>query len=233
MDPRAPNSQLAQELIDHILDFLHDSPDAWPARITFGVHSTRNRRLCARLRKSPHLIRHVHQLDIQPTWPFATRIFSAICEFPFTILDELSLVFRLTPSLVPALQQLLSVPTLRHTRIDCSLEDLSIFPQIWDRCSGLRHLELKSHPTLRHGFNSTHPGPPSPIRLESLSIIMISGGLCHWLMHPVCPLDFSSLRLLSISTHTELLRCQKFAPALATIEALDFVFPTFLNGITM
>ncbi|KAJ6556527.1 hypothetical protein DFH09DRAFT_1317850 [Mycena vulgaris] len=43
--------------------------------------------------------------------------------------------------------------------------------------------------------------------------------------HALCPFDFSGLRVLSISTYTEVLRWPQITPALRTVEALDFIIP--------
>jgi hypothetical protein len=47
-------------------------------------------------------------------------------------------------------------------------------------------------------------------------------GLGGWLAHELCPFDFSTLKLLSVHTNTNLLRWPILRSALSTIEALDF-----------
>ncbi|KAJ7144172.1 hypothetical protein C8R44DRAFT_865143 [Mycena epipterygia] len=239
----SPTGQLAQELVDHIIDLLHDSPADWPAcalvsrswvypaqshifrRIPFDMDQYENDQIWAYFlfifESSPHLIRHVRQLDINALVTSA-RTFRAICDFPFTHVDEVSLIFELTPSLVAPLQQLLSAPTLRRVQINGHLRELSAFWHMWDQCSaGLRHIEMSSREReIPDALRPTHPGR-SPIHVESLRI-EISDGVRDWLTDPVCPLDFSGLKILSLFTSTELLGSPNFMRARSTIEILDF-----------
>ncbi|KAJ7697196.1 hypothetical protein B0H17DRAFT_1197595 [Mycena rosella] len=57
--------------------------------------------------------------------------------------------------------------------------------------------------------------------------------ISEWLMHDLCPLDVSHLKVLSTNAHVQVLRWEKFAPALQTIEALDFVIPWARTGIDL
>ncbi|KAJ7144187.1 hypothetical protein C8R44DRAFT_865157 [Mycena epipterygia] len=176
---------------------------------------------------SPHLIRHVHRLDVDAN-RLSIEIFLAICNFPFTHLDSAVLSCNALPqSCTLALQHSLSLPTLTHLRINCHATDPSAFALIWDRCSpSLRHLELAYQPKSSGEFDSSHHLPPS-IRLESLCITT-TDAVRDWLTHTVCPFEFSGLKFLSMWPKMELLRSPQFAPALQTIETLDFL--AALNG---
>ncbi|KAJ7144164.1 hypothetical protein C8R44DRAFT_973811 [Mycena epipterygia] len=227
MEP--PTSELAQELVELIVSFLHNSPTDLSAcalvsrswvyaaqslifrRISFmpGIESTdEGLQLLSRFKEvsdaSPHLIRHVHRLDVDAN-RLSIEIFLAICNFPFPHLDSAALSCNVLPHLCTlALQNFLSLPTLTHLRINCYATDPSAFAPIWDRCSpSLRHLELAYQPESNGGFGSSHHLPPS-IRLESLCITTTDVSLSIW-------------------TKTGLLHSPQFAPALQTIETLDFL----------
>ncbi|KAJ7112209.1 hypothetical protein C8R44DRAFT_798256, partial [Mycena epipterygia] len=222
--------RLVQELTDHIIGFLHDSPDDWQARIDLcssipAVHELRWARFLEAYATSPHLIRHVRQLDVdyiyKPT-RLSTETFLAVCTFPFRHLRGVSFILNYpTSSDALALQQFLSSPPLCRVRIYCSNGELSAFWQIWVRCSSsLKHLELTG--PFRAADQFLRIPSSSSIRLESLNLQQQVGeGLHDWLMHPLCPFDFSALKALRIGTNTHLLRSPKFAPALGTLEALE------------
>ncbi|KAJ7116906.1 hypothetical protein C8R44DRAFT_791639 [Mycena epipterygia] len=240
--------QVTQELVDHIIGFLHDSPRDWPAcalvsrswvyaaqahifrRVSLKIEESTDEhlgnRFLATLEKSPHLIRHVRQLQVMRAGRLSTRStdpFPAICHFPFTHLDRVDVTLSLSEaSCILGLQQLLSLPTIRRAKIACHFVDPSHFAQIWDRCSPrLAHLAI---------FYSQSPkdfppsqSPPSYIRLQSLDFgeMMASAGLRDWLTHPLCPFDFSRIKHLAVATSTELIVSYKLEPGLKTIETLD------------
>ncbi|KAJ7082755.1 hypothetical protein C8R44DRAFT_992128 [Mycena epipterygia] len=245
------HTQLPQELIDHTVDFLHDSPRAWPAcalisrswvysaqsrifrRISFvsGGRATIEHRWARFLqvaRESPHLIYHVRHLDVSGIGTaegVSMHTFLAICNFRFTHLTAASVWLSWAPpSYARGLQQLLSLPTLCRLTMGCNNTDPSAFFPIWDRCSSaLRHLELSYYPIGATGFHLTQQSS-STIRLESLALRMKApSGVREWLMHPHCPLDLSGLSALSIYTNTELLDSPKFVTALRTIKFFDLV----------
>ncbi|KAJ7112212.1 hypothetical protein C8R44DRAFT_882605 [Mycena epipterygia] len=239
---------LAQELTDHIIGLLHDSPGDWPAcalvchswvyaaqahifrRISFtsASHYTNDRlwsRFLETLDESPHLIRHVRRIDVEDD-TVSTEIFIALCNFPFTHLEQVDFMFSPpTTGCTLALQQLLSCSTLHRVRMYYDHPDPSVFLQIWERCSSsVKHLELIylqtgeaqlwSFPPTQHSLTS--------IRLESLALqVVAKSGLRDWLMHPHCPLDFSDLKALSIVTDTDLFVSRNLMPALRTIQTLD------------
>ncbi|KAJ7105201.1 hypothetical protein C8R44DRAFT_806805 [Mycena epipterygia] len=244
--------RLAQELVEHIITLLHNSPldllscalvsRRWadPAqshifrRISFGGAQLDNERLWDRLREaltiSPHLIRHIRQLDVYGL-QLSMDTFTAICSFPFTHLDGISFLhIRLGQSCVIGLQRVLSLPSLRRVRINFHFAEPAPFFQIWDRCApGLRHLELLLQHPPDISFESRSPHDfPSTVRLESLRITGPSE--IQWLMHGLHPFDFSYLRFLSIYGYMEILQSPKFVPALQTIETLDFLID---EGLTI
>ncbi|KAJ7720988.1 hypothetical protein B0H14DRAFT_3008224 [Mycena olivaceomarginata] len=120
---------LAQELTDHIIGFLHDSPSDWPACALVSrswVYATQahifrclyllsdggtNERRWARFlelcAKSPDLTRHVRQLGVTIFGQrrMSTETFLSICTFPFTRLDGVWLIlFFPGPSEISAVQ---------------------------------------------------------------------------------------------------------------------------------
>ncbi|KAJ6497327.1 hypothetical protein C8R45DRAFT_1211253 [Mycena sanguinolenta] len=236
--------RLAQELTDHIISFLHDSPRDWSACALVSrswVYATQshifrclyllsdggaNERRWARFlelsAKSPDLTRHVRQLGVTTFVErrMSTETFLAICTFPFTRLDGVWLILRPTPSEIPVVQRLLGCPTLRCARIVC--DEPSCFFSIWDRCSAaLVHVNVSYFSRSQERFRSSQPSA-APIRLESLDLdTSVGEGLHDWLMHPFCPLDFSALKTVSVGNNTEILQSDKFAPARQTIETLE------------
>ncbi|KAJ7436912.1 hypothetical protein B0H11DRAFT_2109037 [Mycena galericulata] len=248
---------LAQELTDHIISFLHDSPRDWPAcalvsrswvyatqahifrRLYLLADGGSNERRWARFlelsEKSPDLTRHVRQLAVTTFGErrISTETFFAICTFPFTRLDGVWLIlFCPTPSETSVVQRLLGCPTLRRARIVC--DEPSSFFQIWDRCSAaLGHVNVSYFPRSKERFCPSQPSA-APIRLESLDLNTTVGeGLHDWLMHPFCPLDFSALKTVSVGSNIEILQSDKFAPALQTIETLELVASNIKPGLDL
>ncbi|KAJ7116876.1 hypothetical protein C8R44DRAFT_202104 [Mycena epipterygia] len=240
--------QFAQELVDHIIGFLHDSPHDWPAcalvsrswvyaaqahifrhaslKIDEPTDERLGNRFLATLEMSPHLIRHVRHLQVTRTHRLSTRsteTFPAICNFPFTHLDRVDVtIWHPEPSYMLCAQQLISLPTIRRIQMICILTDPSDYFQMWDRCSPrLAHLSIYSNLRSTSILPPSQP-PPSYIRLESLDLQQtVSVGLNDWLRQPLCPFDFSRLKHLAIWTNIGLLISPKFTPALQTIETLD------------
>ncbi|KAJ7507063.1 hypothetical protein B0H11DRAFT_1903059 [Mycena galericulata] len=251
-------AQFPQELVDYIVDYLHDSPRDWPACALVArswVYPTqshifrsvrlvstrqRNEHLWARFealtKASPHLIRHVRYLYGHGKHErLHTDTIFDICTFPFTHLQGASVSFSdLNPTCVFALQQLLSLPTLHRLKISCIQTDSSAFFQIWDRCSAcLRHLELDCHIKSTEAFRPTQQYT-SPIPLETLHIVTRTEVVHDWLTHPRSPFDVSGLRHLIFNfTGTELLFSQKFTPALRTIEALILSADVWVSSVNL
>ncbi|KAJ6517787.1 hypothetical protein DFH09DRAFT_1194755 [Mycena vulgaris] len=113
--------------------------------------------------------------------------------------------------------------------------DGSIFPLLWNRCSpSIKHLELSCWRDSRDNIQPIPHHRPPPIALQSLRIRSPLQWISHWLMHDLCPLDVSHLKVLStIHGYEEVLRRPNFAPARQTIEALDFVAETSRNVVDL
>ncbi|KAJ7433985.1 hypothetical protein FB451DRAFT_304984 [Mycena latifolia] len=232
-----------QELVDQCIEFLHDSPrdlracalvsrscaSAAQAHIfrQISIRSTALDDLWPRLQRtlhiSPHLVRHIHRLQLDSE-ALSIETFSAVCEFPFTHL-RYACIYH-TNSDLPvglALQQLLSLPTLRRVEIVATFPQPSTFRQIWDRCSpSIKHLELSCAVYPPEAVQSiAHPRSRS-IAFESLKIGPIKY-LSNWLLDDLCPLNLSRLRVLSIvPAHGAEFWWLKFAPTFQTLEVLDF-----------
>ncbi|KAJ6556514.1 hypothetical protein DFH09DRAFT_1164680 [Mycena vulgaris] len=247
---------IPQELVNHIINFLHDTRTdlkacalvsrafvyAAQSHIFTELSISRYRattseidalwsRCQATLHASPHLVQHIHRFKLHPR-QMSIDTLSAICTFPFTHLKEVCIRdFTPSPPFAIALQQLFSLPSLRLVSLECWYNDPWTFMQIWDRCApGLKHLELKCSQKSNKAFHPTSHRWPTPIRLDSLRIrrVMDRGiGMRDWMDHAFCPFDFSALRVLSISSFTEVLRWSKLGPCLRTLEALDFTASTY------
>ncbi|KAJ6556509.1 hypothetical protein DFH09DRAFT_1164670 [Mycena vulgaris] len=212
--------QTPQELVNHIIDFLHDTTTALKACALvsrafvhsaqshifkelsigdYGVSINKTTTLWSRcqetLHTSPHLVQHIHRLTLVPDL-MSLETFSTICNFLFTHLKEVCIRdFTLAPPLAIALQQLFSLPTLRFISTEA--------------------------------FHPTSHRWPAPIHLDSFRIVHPMRAMRDWIDHAFCPFDFSG--------HTEVLRWSKVAPCLQTLEALDFtawvrlliLFPNF------
>jgi len=154
----------------------------------FTTGSTNNRwpHFLETLDKAPHLIRHVHHIEIVDMMPGPTETLVAISRFPITHLKEISLHFcnSIVPS-VSAAQQLLSSPTLRRATIYVYGMDPSRF---LERCSpSLRHLEYweDARPNSPERLPPATNSSPS-IPLESLRIpLPTSVGFRAWRTHPL------------------------------------------------
>ncbi|KAJ6568078.1 hypothetical protein DFH09DRAFT_438653 [Mycena vulgaris] len=243
-----------QELLDRCIDFrAHSRYDllacalvsrSWAAaaqshlfrEVLFNMDRYSSELLWWQLRgtlsASPHLIRHIRLLFVNSD-ALTTPGFLEICNFPFTHLKDVYIHQSNDVTLVRAMgmQQLFSLPSLRRVGFLCYYIEAASFPRIWERsAAGVRHLqvccdELSTEPLV---FTSTDHDVPS-IVLESLqlasgNVISTLEGVGDWLMNALCPFDLSSLRVLSIGWHTQILRWQRITPALQTLEAIDFRF---------
>ncbi|KAJ7697229.1 hypothetical protein B0H17DRAFT_1130538 [Mycena rosella] len=220
-----------QELIDHSIGFLRHSPSdlricalvsrSWVdiaqshlfRAVSIKARGTKTDGLWSRLqdtlRASPHLTRHIRQLDVDGS-RLSIEKFSELCNFPFTHLESVAIaeISELCISHGVPMQQLFSLPTLVVVRL------------IWSRCStSIRHLDLFCHSHSSEAFLPIPRHPPSIIRLESLRI-PIAGGASDWLKHELCQFDFSGLRELSILDNIEVISWPKMAPSLPIIEIL-------------
>ncbi|KAJ7488440.1 hypothetical protein FB451DRAFT_1529829 [Mycena latifolia] len=250
MDPPQFPLDIA-EILDYCIDFLHDSildlracalvSRIWvsPAQshifreISIGAKHrdpAANKHLWERLQdileSSPHLVAHIHQLDLRPRF-LSREILTAACNFPFTQLRSVSILpFRLDYRDPGAFEQLLSHPTLRRARIMCSFDDPASLPQVFARCPpGLRHIELQCGPTVSYTLSSTLRPPSSLVPLQSLRLTAPPAGhrLGDWLTHDYLPFDFSGLKVLSLTTDTKIVHWPNFVPVFRTLEIFDFV----------
>ncbi|KAJ7697202.1 hypothetical protein B0H17DRAFT_1197601 [Mycena rosella] len=189
-----------------------------------------NERAWSRLREildhSPHLIRHIRRLRVDADL-LSLDTFSAICNFPFALVDYVFVRKALDLSLEAAIamQSLCRLPTLRHVGMVLNFTQPATFLRIWDGCSpSMRHLELYC---TNNGVH--HPFIPAPrqsfplVALESLKITPVPG-LCDWLTNPLSPFDFSRLQVLGIYPRTRVLLVKGLAPTRRTREV-----PVFLH----
>ncbi|KAJ6534292.1 hypothetical protein B0H19DRAFT_1185683 [Mycena capillaripes] len=176
------------------------------------------------LSTSPHLIRYIRRLDIDAD-QLSQDAFSAICNFPFTHLEHISVFSASLLSLqsAMAMQQLFSLPTLRHLKIRWHFTDPTNFLQIWKRCSSsIQHLDI--HCFHLHSEAAVTPSADhsAPIALRSLRVTC-GEAVPVWLAHDPGLFDFSGLKMLSIHHHTGILALPKCGPVVANIEVLDFI----------
>ncbi|KAF7352783.1 hypothetical protein MVEN_01245000 [Mycena venus] len=242
-DLRGDCCTLPQELVDEWLFCLSDPIDfracalvcrSWSGtalRLLYkavavtGV-TRRYIRLWNTLRTSPHLVSHIHSLVLHRGPKLKIEAFEKVCNFPFTHLENVSIThdrrtFMTLPSAF-ALQRLFSLPTLRRMALECNFRQWAAFLPIWIACSStIRHLELRCV-----NYNPTFLPPAqkhsSPlIVLESLRLGYLNF-VDGWLQHHLCPFDFSRLSVLAIDVHSSVVSWPQIAPALQTIEALEF-----------
>ncbi|KAJ6525930.1 hypothetical protein DFH09DRAFT_1188197 [Mycena vulgaris] len=238
--------QIPEELVNHIIDFFHDTPTDLKACALasrafvyaaqshifnelsiahYGATTSDIDDLWSRcqetLHASPHLIQHIHRLAIHPH-TISSDTFSAICNFPFTHLTEVcTSTFPLSSPFAIALQQLFSLHTLRFVDLRCYFNNPSSFIQLWDRCApGIKHLDFTCYQTSTDALRPASQHWPAAILLDSFRIAEIKG-IRDWMDHALCPFDFSGLKVLSCS-RPEVLRWPQITPALQTVKALDF-----------
>ncbi|KAJ7883906.1 hypothetical protein B0H14DRAFT_2701289 [Mycena olivaceomarginata] len=227
------------ELLDQYIGLLHESTSdlaacalvsrSWvPAAqsrifksLSITAPSTaQNTRLWSRcqatLRGSPHLIRYIHSLSVSST-SMLYDTFAAVCTYPFTHLRKIFVVIGFE---VVLLQHMFSLPTLR------SAECIFITPANWlpilGHCSpALKHLSVMQCQSSPETLDPSSYQFSTPFQLKSLCIRCAE--ISDWLSPAGLPLDFSSLRFLSIGTTTEIINGPTLAPILRHIEVLDFV----------
>ncbi|KAJ7662560.1 hypothetical protein DFH06DRAFT_355356 [Mycena polygramma] len=246
----AGNPLSVQELLDHCICFLRDSPSDLKMcalvsrRWVNGAQSllfqkilidTSDRwlKLQSTLQSSPHLIRHIQSLIVRPI-SLSDDAFSAVCNFAFTDLRHLYVSgmspWHTSPSILP-LEALLGRPTLSHIIVDTPATP-NFFP-LWDRCSrSLRHLELSFDLGASERYHPSADRPLPPIPLESLRIMTMGqvGAIGDWLTDSMGPFDLTNLRVLSIVNRPDDL-WRVLRPAFRSIKALEFTaqarFPSF------
>jgi hypothetical protein len=152
-------------------------------------------------------------MDLEP--------FQKVCNIPFTHLEDVYIDHRspLAPQSEVALQQLLSLSTLRRVHLECPFD--STFLSIWDRCSlNIRHVSLFCRNyDFPDSSGRTPPHSSARIVVESLQLRGAEAGF-GWLKQGHSPLDLSRLVVLSVTT-ASVLRWSRMAPAFQTIQALD------------
>jgi hypothetical protein len=194
-------------------------------------------RLEETLKMSPHLIRHIRTLRLRRGHKMDLQAFQKVCNIPFTHLEDVYIDnwCGLAPQSGVALQQLLSLSTLRRVHLDCSFD--STFLLIWDHCSlNVRHVSVTC---FSYDFPSSprraEPHSGARIVLESLRLDGVEADF-DWLKRDLCPLDLSRLVVLSV-TDTSVLCWPRMTPAFQTIQALDVLtsvrFPRLLSDRTL
>lgn len=238
---------IAQELVDHCIDFLHNSmPDlrtcalvsrSWVPRaqslifwkIDIGGRSRLGilwERLQRTLETSPHLIRLIRRLRIGLKERTPLPVLSRICNFTFTHLERVRIHIwgNLILQAALALQRLFALPTLRCVKLIMTRSpDAEMFLNMFERCSPtIRKLHLHFSGDLPPSL----PGIPrdharAPIRLISLDI-KTSGSLNPQLLPTLRPFSLSHLKALSISSLSGI-AWHELAPVMGTIEILSIV----------
>ncbi|KAJ6566212.1 hypothetical protein B0H19DRAFT_1137201 [Mycena capillaripes] len=243
-----PNPLIVPELIEHCISYLGDSPrdlQACAVVCRRWVHAAQSHLFRAPtvtneykpiktneirwgqfrdvLAISPHLIRHIHSFHVEGLEAYSATL-SQICHFPFTHLTSvfISISGCLWEASLLAIEQLLSLPTLRRVKFGCVFGNWADFMQVWARCSpAIRHLELASG--VRTAFPSSSPlmtPRTTPLALESLRIESEPDELacCHTELF-----DPSHLKVLSVgvSSWQKIIASKSFALALETITVLD------------
>ncbi|KAF7352694.1 hypothetical protein MVEN_01235300 [Mycena venus] len=225
------SQELVDECLSHIVDPVNLRACALVCRswadtaqralfTTISVSSvTSRKRLEYALRASPHLVHYIQSLMLRQD----IQMVEAICNLPFTHLQNVS-VHHSGPlsiqSVVP-LQTLFSLPSLRRVELDCYFFAATAFIQIWNLCTNIRHLRLRCVNHSGNSFQPTQRDSLASIALESLKLGHVKS-IETWLNHDLCPFDLSRLTLLSVDVYTSLFAWPRMAPALQTIETLDF-----------
>ncbi|KAJ6587471.1 hypothetical protein DFH09DRAFT_1359192 [Mycena vulgaris] len=235
---------LIQELIDHCIQFIRDSPSdlkacslvskSWACaaqRLLFWTVSLRSPTMTRRgsvvrldeiLGASPHLIQCIHRLDLDRDGRLLQRVFSrdseafsSICNLPLPL--EHVCISDTHLSSTPDLQRLFSLPTLRRVELSGTFNDPAAFLEIWDHCSpNLKHLHLRCWNGSSDPVHPIRRGPP--IFLESLRLDR--EGVDNWLTHDLCQFDFSCLLVLALNVPASLVAWKPMIPG--SIKALSF-----------
>ncbi|KAJ6453829.1 hypothetical protein C8R47DRAFT_1228912 [Mycena vitilis] len=248
-----PHPLKIEELLDHCISYLHDCPRdlkacALVSRLwvsaaqgylfhapsllnsASGVKSGINvfwTRLLSTLEASPHLIRHVRDLDIRVTAE-TTVALSTICGFPFTHVQSVRILYigDLSVPAVAALQHLLGLPTLQRVYLSCAFGDREEFLRLWDRgAPGIRHVELscEDRPSDIEPLPQSLPltARDTPIVLQSLSLTSTQA-LDYDLLQAPSPFDLSNLKVLRVGWQTQV-PWQDFVPVVQSIESLSII----------
>ncbi|KAJ6534131.1 hypothetical protein B0H19DRAFT_439811 [Mycena capillaripes] len=248
---------LIPDLVDHCIDFLYGSildlracslvcrswvnaaqSHIFRRILLSGDAEDMWEKLKPLLETSPHLTRYISRLFICPE-QLSAQSFSDICNLSFTNLRSVCInqFSSISPSMVIAMQQLFSLPSLSSVTLWCL--QWPARPGMWNRCSSLKHLFLyctEGDPE-QELTPSTSKAPPSlvpptislrkRVTLQSLCIRTSEArpgrSIDNWLTEALRPFDMSALNALSISKHPEIIRLEAFAVSLDTIELFEFV----------
>jgi hypothetical protein len=159
---------------------------------------------------SPHLLRHVRDLNIFLIVDSVVKLpsFMKFCDLPFTHVETISIFIRrdLGKGYSRGIRKLFSLPTPVSLRLDAAIYDVSSLAQIWEFCSpSIRHLELIADIELldEPWAQIADFIPEVPIQLDSLRVVFNSE-LDHIDVYPFAlyPFDLSHLKALSIRDNT-------------------------------
>ncbi|KAJ7779745.1 hypothetical protein B0H16DRAFT_1499736 [Mycena metata] len=218
-----------QELVDLCIDFVCYLPAdlAACALVSRSWVHTAQRRLFAEVRiqpelgwsrlqdalhRSPHLIRHIHHLELIATLP-------SICGFPFTHISSIVIRFEalLDEEKALALQQLFSLPTLRRITFQCNSAVRTVWLKVWERVSPtIKHLHIGCWEGNRGPSDALSTLPATPINLDSLRIDHLDG-FAGWIGN-----HFGGLKVLSLGIVVRV-AWSEFVSAAPNLEALDIV----------
>ncbi|KAJ7478639.1 hypothetical protein B0H11DRAFT_2028113 [Mycena galericulata] len=244
------------EISAYCIDFLSDSLHSlsacalvcrsWAHRAQYHLFSNislkgRGSSGTSAMKKDAYRLRCARLLEIANTSPHIIGLIKRprfdllfledaipVLNLPFTRLDQVSISGRDDPSLpiVPALQRLLSLPTIKDVRLEFRFETKSRFMQIWEVCSpNICFLELNTVWSLANKPIAIVEEAESRdtrriIKLKSLTIVNATSYVEAWLADGRCPLDLSHLHSLDFKWNADLLRSTYFAPALPHIKTL-------------
>ncbi|KAJ7633125.1 hypothetical protein FB45DRAFT_522677 [Roridomyces roridus] len=226
MDPPSKPLEI-QELVDHCIDFLHDSRRdlkrcalvcrAWlyPAQFhlfrnwTFlDTAADQHRRVAQldRMPMSPGVLRLVVRLQAQLQYVYRPQ-FSAFLP-QFTKLQELRIGGVYLPSSstywmsMMTVKRLLSIPSIQRVELYCTFHHLAPFLRLWEGCSdNIQHLALGRVIITGRADDWVIPSSlvrrTSRIRLETL-VISYGAFIRRWVAADACPFDFSRLTKLTL-----------------------------------
>ncbi|KAJ7171496.1 hypothetical protein C8R46DRAFT_1263057 [Mycena filopes] len=183
------------------------------------------------LGQSPHLIRHIRDLNIHLNAEDIETL-SAICRFPFTNLASFHIyqIGTFSATHATALRRLVGLPSLHRVGINCSFADGAAFLEIWDDCPPrLEHLELccrQRWPPVLSPDPRSIPHRRSLIAVESLRMFSPE---TYRLACRQDIFDLSRLRILRIGHQAHIPWCE-FAPRILHIEVLDLVVEARLSA---
>ncbi|KAJ7492984.1 hypothetical protein B0H11DRAFT_2006824 [Mycena galericulata] len=238
-----------QELLDHCIGFLADSPAdlcacalisrAWvhasqsrlfAAVSLHGRNETSMERVLELLEvwdASPHLVRHTTRLSMNLS-EIDTAHFMRICHVPFIRLSSLELSGSVSdPKTSASIQRLLSLQNLRSVKLMCYFERRVFAQEIWVHASpSIEHVVLGGFlGDDAYDTQGTVPEPPHTSRLKLKSFHIFTADPSQWWFQDedYFPFDISALKSFTYfggPSLVQIVRSRAFAPALRTIEIL-------------